>query len=173
MIYNGTWGDSRDYTTPVVNALRAHGIKVWGWHYLYGDNPTSEANVAITRIRQYNLDGYVLDVEKEYKASGKRAAARRFMSQLRTACPNLTIALSSYRYPSLHPQVPWAEFLEKCDLNMPQVYWMKATDPARQLSESLAQYRELEKKLQLPPKPYYPIGAAYHENRLLLRRSGE
>jgi hypothetical protein len=34
MIYNGNWGDPKDYTTPVVNALRALGLKVWGWHYI-------------------------------------------------------------------------------------------------------------------------------------------
>ena len=44
MIYNGNWGDPKDYTTPVVSALRNRGIKVWGWHYVYGDNPTGEAN---------------------------------------------------------------------------------------------------------------------------------
>src|SRR4030066_302915 len=108
MIYNGNWGDPKDYTTPVVNALRALGIKVWGWHYIYGDNPIGEANVAITRIRQYDLDGYVIDVEKEYKASGKKAAAKKFMAQIRSAFSNFTLALSSYRYPPLPPQHPRA-----------------------------------------------------------------
>lgn len=158
MIYNGTWGDPKDYTTPVVSALRANGIKVWGWHYIYGDNPTGEANVGITRIRQYNLDGYVIDVEKEYKASGKKAAAKKFMNTVRTACPTLTIALSSYRYPSLHPQVPWTEFLDQCDLNMPQVYWMKAHNPADQLAKSVA---ELQAKT--PSRPVVPTGAAFRE----------
>ncbi|HSB65215.1 MAG TPA: hypothetical protein VLD65_01475 [Anaerolineales bacterium] len=157
-IYNGTWGDPKDYTTPVVSALRANGIQVWGWHYLYGNNPTGEANAAITRIRQYHLDGYVIDVEKEYKDSGKQAAARKFMSAMRSACPNLTIALSSYRYPSLHPQIPWKEFLEKCDLSMPQVYWMKAHNPGDQLARSV---REFQTKK--PPLPVVPTGAAFKE----------
>ena len=76
-------GDPTNYTSPVVSALRSNGIKVWGWHYIYGDNPIGEANVGIARIRQYNLDGYVIDVEKEYKATGKKAAARKFMNQIR------------------------------------------------------------------------------------------
>jgi hypothetical protein len=33
--------------TPVVQALKAHGITVWGWHYLYGVNPTGEAQIAV------------------------------------------------------------------------------------------------------------------------------
>ena len=157
-IYNGTWGDPKDYTTPVVTALRVNGIQVWGWHYIYGDNPAGEANTAITRIRQYNLNGYVLDVEKEYKESGKQAAAKKFMSALRTACPDLPIALSSYRYPSLHPQVPWKEFLEKCDLSMPQLYWMKAHNPGDQLARCV---REFETKH--PSLPIVPTGAAFRE----------
>jgi hypothetical protein len=131
---------------------------VWGWHYIYGDNPTGEANAAIRRINQYNLDGYVLDVEKEYKQSGKQSAAKKFMSALRSACPNLPIALSSYRYPSLHPQIPWKEFLEKCDLNMPQLYWMKAHNPGDQLNRSV---RELQAKQ--PSRPIIPTGAAFRE----------
>jgi hypothetical protein len=159
MIYNGNWGDPKDYTTPVVTALRVNGIQVWGWHYLYGDNPTGEANVAITRIRQYNLDGYVLDVEKEYKESGKQNAAKRFMSALRAACPTLPVALSSYRYPSLHPQVPWKEFMEKCDLSMPQVYWMKAHNPGDQLTRCVNEFQAKN-----PSLPIVPTGAAFREH---------
>lgn len=158
VIYHGTWGDPTDYTTPVVNALRSKGIKVWGWHYIYGDYPTSEANVAIARIRQYNLDGYVLDVEKEYKDPGKRSAAKQFMATLRAACPDLSIALSSYRFPSYHPQIPWAEFLERCDINMPQVYWLKSHNPADQLERSVS---ELQAKK--PSLPIIPTGAAFRE----------
>ncbi len=157
-IYNGNWGDPKDYTTPVVNALRANGIKVWGWHYIYGDNPTGEANVAISRIRQYNLDGYVLDVEREYKKSGKQVAAKQFMSALRAAFPDLTIALSSYRYPSLHPQIPWKEFLDKINLNMPQVYWMKAHNPGDQLERCVREFATKQ-----PSLPVIPTGAAFRE----------
>ncbi len=158
MIYNGTWGDSTDYTTPVVSALRAQGIKVWGWHYIYGDNPIGEANVGIARIKQYNLDGYVIDVEKEYKDSGKKTAATKFMNQVRSAYPNLAIALSSYRYPSLHPQVPWTEFLDQCSMVMPQVYWMKAHNPGDQLKRCVNEFAA-----KTPSRPIVPTGAAFRE----------
>jgi SnoaL-like domain len=159
MIYNGTWGDPKDYTTPVINALRALGIQVWGWHYVYGDNPAGEASVAIARIRQYNLDGYVIDAEKEYKDSGKKAAAKRFMTQLKTACPDLEIALSSYRYPSLHPQIPWAEFLELCTINMPQVYWIKAHNPGDQLVKTVREFQGMKFS-----RLVIPTGAASKES---------
>jgi hypothetical protein len=100
----------------------------------------------------------VIDAEKEYKASGKKSAAKRFMSQLRSACPNLTIALSSFRYPSLHPQIPWSEFLNECDLNMPQVYWMKAHNPGDQLTRCVNEFRA-----KIPSRPIVPTGAAFRE----------
>jgi len=156
--YNGTWGDPKDYITPLISELRSRGLKVYGWHYIYGNEPNGESTIAIRRISQFNLDGYVLDVEKEYKESGKKPAATRFMGQLRSAFPALTIALSSYRYPSLHPQVPWNEFMESCTIIMPQVYWMKAHNPGEQLIKCVREYRS-----KTHSRPIFPTGAAFKE----------
>ena len=156
--YNGAWGSTTDYISPLIAELRAKGIQIYGWHYIYGNEPDSEAVVATRRIRQFNLDGYVLDVEKEYKMAGKKNAAKRFMGQLRDAYPALPVALSSYRYPSLHPQVPWKEFLEHCNLNMPQVYWMKAHNPGEQLVKCVREFQNMG-----PSRPILPTGAAFSE----------
>ncbi|MDD5469073.1 MAG: nuclear transport factor 2 family protein [Anaerolineales bacterium] len=145
-----------DLVPPLVNALKARNIKVWGWHYLYGDYPTSEADKAIQRINQLKLDGYALDVEGEYKQAGKDAAARTFMNRLRNALPNLPIALCSYRFPSYHPQIPWKEFLEKCNLNMPQVYWEQSHNPAEQLARCVREFQAMA-----PYRPIVPVGSAY------------
>lgn len=145
-----------DLVPPLVSALRQKGIVVWGWHYLYGNEPVSEADKAIQRIGQLNLDGYALDVEAEFKQPGKDAAARTFMKRLRNAYPSLPIALCSYRYPTYHPQVPWSVFLEQCDYNMPQVYWEQAHNPADQLRRSVLEFQALS-----PFRPIIPVGSAY------------
>lgn len=144
-----------DYTAPVVAALRAAGIAVWGWHYVYGNKPDAEAAIAISRTQALGLDGYVVDAEEEYKAPGKETAARQFMAAVRSAltCP---IGFSSYRFPDYHPELPWATFLEKSDLHMPQVYWEQATNAGAQLCESKRQCDAL-----LNARPYVPTGAAY------------
>lgn len=157
--YNGTWNDPTDYTTPLISALRSLDIKVWGWHYVYGDDPVGEANIAIRRINEYNLDGYVIDAEAEYKKDGRKSAAKTFMSRLRSALPNLDIALSSYRFPSYHPQIPWSEFLDACTYNMPQVYWMKANNPADQLERCISEFQNIS-----PSRPIIPTGAAFSEH---------
>jgi ketosteroid isomerase-like protein len=80
------------------------------------------------------------------------------MDQLTKAITDIPIALSSYKYPSYHPTVPWNQFLKKCDLNMPQVYWILGNNPAAQLKKSIADYMNL----QYTP-PILPTGAAFTE----------
>jgi hypothetical protein len=157
--YHGEFGNSHDYVTPTIEALRAEGIQVWGWHYLYGDDPYGEADIAIRRAQQYSIDLYAIDAESEYKAAGKSVAAYRFMSRLRSTLPDLPVALCSYRFPSLHPELPWKEFLEKCDYSMPQVYWKAKHDPAPQLERCYQEYL-----IRVPPRPLIPVGAAFCES---------
>lgn len=159
--YNYDWNQKADLVPPVVRALHAKGIQVWGWHYVFGNQPIPEARIAIRRVTELGLDGYVIDAESEYKASGKASAARQFMRELRSGVGTSTpIALSSYRFPSLHP-IPWNEFLEKCDYNMPQVYWLKAHNPADQLTQTLQEYES--PRIRYRP-PIIPTGAAFREH---------
>ncbi len=148
----------QDLVPPVVQALRSWGISVWGWHYIYGYNPEGEANIALQRLQQLNLDGYVIDAEAEFKQPGKEEAARRFMSLMRQALPTFPMALSSYRYPTYHPQFPFEAFLEKCDLNMPQVYWIGAHNPAEQLARCVREFQDIQ-----PVRPIIPTGSAFKE----------
>ncbi|MEP7357991.1 MAG: hypothetical protein ABI847_12165, partial [Anaerolineales bacterium] len=112
----------RDLVAPVAAALRERGLQVWGWHYVYGDKPVDEAERAVQRARELALDGYVVDAEGHYTAPGKAEAAQQFMAHLRAGLPrNTPVALSSYRYPSVHRELPWKEFLASSDLVMPQV----------------------------------------------------
>jgi len=82
--------------------------------------------------------------------------ARTYMKQLRSGLPHLPIALSSFRYPNYHQLFPWTAFLEKCDFNMPQVYWEQAHNPQYQLQESVKELKALK-----PSLPVVPTGPAY------------
>ncbi len=132
------------------------GIQVWGWQYVYGNEPGPEARMAIKRIDQLALDGFVIDAEEQYKLPNREQAARRYAGELRSRFPDLPMALSSYRFPSLHPQLPWKTFLEHVDFIMPQVYWEKAHNPADQLARTLREFRNIGRQ-----RPVFPTGAAY------------
>ena len=144
-----------DFTAPVVQALRAAGIAVWGWHSVHGIDPLAEAAIAITRAQALALDGYVVEVKDEYSLTGMDKIARWFMSVLRNAL-TIPIALSSYRFPNYHPELPWSTFLEFSDLNMPQVTWEQAHNAGAQLRESKQQCDALPNA-----RPYIPTGPAY------------
>jgi hypothetical protein len=144
-----------DFTAKVVYKLRNAGIAIWGWHYVYGNDPSGEAKIAVLRAQALGLDGYVVDAEQEYKQPGKDKAARQFMSTLRSAL-DLPLILSAYRFPEYHPEFPWAAFLEFCDYHMPQVYWEQAHNAGGQLRESKRQCDALPNA-----RLYLATGAAY------------
>ena len=145
-----------DLIPPVLTALKSAGIQVWGWHYVRGDNPLGEARLGANRARSLGMDGYVIDAEREYKGSAKKAAAQRYIQELRRLLGNMPIALSSYRYPRIHHELPWGEFLAGCDYAMPQVYFEQAHDPDVQLRISLDQYMSLPNA-----RPVVPTFPAY------------
>jgi hypothetical protein len=145
-----------DWIPPVLVALRQAGVSVWGWQYVRGDSPDAEAELAVQRARGLGIDGFVVDAEIEYKKPGKAAAARRYMSALRAGLGDMPIALSTYRYPKTHPTFPFREFLEQCDLVMPQVYFEHAHNVEEQLERCVEQYLALN-----PARPIIPTGPTY------------
>lgn len=154
--YNVDRDSGHDFVPSVAAALREKGIKVWGWHYVRGEYPKQEAEIAVQRVSQLGLEGYVIDAEHDYRDGDKASEARLFMSQLRAGLPELPIALSSYRYPLRHSGLPYEAFLEHCNFAMPQVYFEGAHNPREQLERSVEQY------MSLPiARPVIPTGPAY------------
>jgi hypothetical protein len=150
-VYSGV-----DRVPALVQAIRSRNIEVWGWHYVKGYDPIGEANKAIERVRSLQLDGYVIDAESEYKEPGKSTAATKFMNQLRHSLPDTLVALSSYRFPSYHPQLPWRQFLDQCNYTMPQVYWEQAHNAGDQLTRSVHEFQAM-----IPYRPIIPTGSVY------------
>jgi hypothetical protein len=148
----------RDVVPPVVQALKAVGIRVWGWQYVYGNNPAGEELIASARIKELGLDGYIVDAEVEFKKAGWGARAETYLSRLKANNPNVTIAFSSYRWPHYHPEFPWAVFYKYCDINMPQVYWLQAHNAAYQTALTFQEFQAMG------TMPIWPAGPAWKEN---------
>lgn len=143
------WAD--DIIGPAIAAFRGVGLKVWGWQYVYLGNPALEAQKAVQRAGYLQLDGFVIDIEKEGK--NQPAKTKIYCDNLRAI--KMPVALSTYRRPDLHPEIDYKTWLSVSDLVMPQVYWELAHNPGRQLDDSLAKWAKLTEK------PYLPTGAAY------------
>ena len=162
-------GDDPDIKTIVdnwkllpdlVNRCHKAGIQVIGWQYVYGANPTGEADRAITELRKLPFDGFVINAERQYRDLANNAqAAWIYCEKIRAAYPDLLLGLSSYRFPHYHAKFPFNTFLSFCDFNMPQVYWMQSngTVPA-QLADTIKAYEPYVYC------PMIPTGAAFEEH---------
>jgi hypothetical protein len=153
-----------DLVPPLVHLLLERGVQPWLWQYVYGENPMGEADAALRTIAAlFEADlppaGFVVNAEAEYKLPGRWRAARAYMQVLSADLADLPIALSSYRWPSAHPEFPWDDFLQYCEMAMPQVYWMQAHNPTAQLERTLSEYHQLKYQ-----RPVFPTFSAFHEH---------
>jgi len=165
--YNVDLENGYDYARPVIKRLQSQNIAVWGWHYIYGNYPEQEADIAIKRAIELGVDGFVVNAEQEFKQPNKAAAASRFMNKLRDNLGSMPIALSTYRFPSYHASFPFSNFLERCDYSMPQVYWMKSDNNAgAQLQRCVNEYSQIK-----PFRPIIPTGPTFKEHGWIPRES--
>lgn len=158
--YNIDLENGFDYARPLVRKLQARNISVWGWQYVYGDYPEQEAEIAVSRTLDLGLNGFVVNAEKEYQDTSKALAASRYMNILRNNLGSLPLALSSYRYPTYHRLLPWENFLDRCDYNMPQVYWVQShNNAAEQLQRCVNEFKQMR-----PFRPIIPTGPTYKQD---------
>jgi hypothetical protein len=121
---DGPRNDWRQFTPEMVGYFHSQGLKVCGWHYVYGTLPTAESRLSANAIRD-GADCLVIDAEAEYE--GKYAAADVYMRKLRAAVgPSVPIALAGFPYVDYHPSFPYSVFMRPQDgaqYNLPQMYW--------------------------------------------------
>jgi hypothetical protein len=111
------------FNAPYVAALKARGLRVCAWQYVYGRRPVTEARLARLAI-QNGADCLVIDAEIEYE--GKYASASTYMHKLRAyAGDDYPIGLAGWPYVDYHPGYPFSVFLGPggAQFNIPQMYW--------------------------------------------------
>jgi hypothetical protein len=152
-------GDGANYwsqfSPQFVAALKAGGLKVCGWQYVYGGDPTGEAAVA-AKAAVNGADCFVIDAESEYQ--GRYAQAQSYTQALRDAVgPDYPIGMSSFPYVDYHPRLPYSEFFAPggAQFNVPQVYWKAIGDSVDEALDHTYRYN----------RPYaraiVPVGQAY------------
>lgn len=154
----GNINDNDDYLPALIEGCHKEGIKVLGYHFVYGS--TGEASTAIRGLQKFDFDGLIVNAEGAYRDNpNNKALAKLYMQGVKNAFPNLKIGLSTYRFPTLHRNFPFKEFLEYCDWNLPQVYWMKANGTVpEQLARTIDEYKSF------PRAQMVPTGAAFAEH---------
>jgi hypothetical protein len=111
------------FNLAYVNALKARGLRVCAWQYVYGRQPTTEARMGRKAI-QNGADCLVIDAEIEYE--GKYAQADTYIHKLRAyAGDDYPIGLAGWPYVDYHPAYPFSVFFGPggAQFNVPQMYW--------------------------------------------------
>jgi len=111
------------FDAQLVGALKAGGLHVCAWQYVYGTSPSAEAAVAAQAIAT-GADCFVIDAEKEYE--GRYRQAQTYVQKLRAAAgPAYPIGLAAFPYVDYHPAFPYSVFLgpQGAQFNAPQAYW--------------------------------------------------
>ncbi len=139
------WASTYGGFAAVINSFHNNGIKVYGWGYIYGASKWSgggtEAGVTNEILSIPGIDGFIIDAEVEFEASGMTAVAAQYLNTVRAAHPSSFVALTSFARVTGQP-IPWTTFLSGCDANMPQAYW--ALRPTSVSSEFSAMWNDFE-----------------------------
>ncbi|MCU0314808.1 MAG: peptidoglycan-binding protein [Solirubrobacteraceae bacterium] len=145
----------RQFTPQVVAALKAGGLRVCAWQFVYGRRPLAEARVGAAAVAR-GADCLITDAETAYE--GRRASAVVYLRELRARIGrSFPLALTSFPYVDVHPGFPYSVFLGPggAQVNMPQVYWKDIGDRVD---------RSLERTMRLNrvyARPIHPIGQLY------------
>jgi hypothetical protein len=114
------WGQ---FSSGLVSALKARGLRVCAWQFLYGRRPAKEARIGAAAVNR-GADCLVLDVEGHYE--GRYPQASTYMATIRSLVgPDYPLALTSFPYVDYHPALPYSVFLGPggAQYNLPQLYW--------------------------------------------------
>lgn len=143
----------------LTDACHLEGLETWGFDYTYGRSPSNAALEGAElgkALVEYGMDGAVVDAEGQWETPAAGEWVAPFYDALRSVFAG-PVALSSYWAPSFHGEFPWAEWFNRVDLFMPQVYPGATRDAALTLRQSHEEYLKLA--VNHPRLQFFPIGA--------------
>lgn len=148
----GAWSQ---FNAATVAALKATGLRVCAWQFVYGTDPLGEAQAGAA-AKTAGADCFVIDAEGAYE--GKYAQAQQYMAKLRQLVgATYPVGITSFPYADYHPGEPYSVWMGPggATFNLPQVYWKTIGDT---VDASLAHTYEWN-------TPYrtaiYPLGQTY------------
>jgi hypothetical protein len=113
----------KQFSASLVSALKARGLNVCAWQFVYGRGAAKEARAGAAAVSR-GADCLVIDVEGHYE--GRYPEASTYMTTLRSIVgPDYPLALTSFPYVDYHPALPYSVFLGPggAQYNIPQLYW--------------------------------------------------
>lgn len=143
------------FSPALVSELKARGLNVCGYHFVYGGAPVAEARVS-ARIVRAGADCLMIDAEGAYEGRYRQAA--RYVRSLRKRVgPDYPVGLTSFPYVHYHPSFPYSVFLAPgaAAYNLPQMYWRDIGTTVDRIFAIAYRYNRVYKR------PIYPLGQLY------------
>lgn len=159
-----SWG--ANVKPELVNALRAAKKKVYFWHFVYGEDPQAELNIAKEICDTFQPDGWIWNAETAFDKKPNAVNNARILSVgLKRSHPHISQGLCWWALPESptsgaqwHPKKVAQAFLETVDTGMPMVYWqgIGANAAVDYLHKSLTIWRKMTRV------PITPIGRTFN-----------
>lgn len=151
------WFDQSRPWREIAAALKAEGLAVGAWAYLYGRDPSGEARLVAETVSYGRADLFVLDVEAEFE--GRPQAAEDLCRRARKAIgADYPLYYSSFAIARYHRSFPYDVFARYCQGAAPQVYWNAFRWPAQQ---AVRWTYEDYAALKAPPQHVFPVAGLY------------
>lgn len=164
------FGQSMDVVS-IIGGLRERGLQAEPWFYWYGkDAPEAiygvmaytwreEGTQLVDACRRVGANFAIIDVEVEYEKPADPASnARRALTIVRDALPDLDLYYAPLAQPDYHRALPYAVFNEFCLAVLPQAYHnAMQVSPARAVQLCYDAFASEG----LTSRPLLPAGGAY------------
>lgn len=156
------WFDQGRPWREIAAALKAQGLLVAGWAYLYGRDPAAETRLVGETVSYGRADLFVLDVEAEFE--GRPQAAEELCRRAREAVgPNFPLYYSSFAIGRYHRSFPYQVFARYCQGTAPQIYWNAFRWPVQQAVRwTYEDYAALGEA----PQRVFPVAGLYTEREV-------
>ena len=154
------------FSSDLITRAHAAGLKIFGWAYVYGSNPSGEASVALNALN-LGADGFIIDAEGEYEVlANNSAVAAQYCQAIRAVYPTRFMAHAPFPYISYHSGFPYVTFGVYCDAVMPQDYWGAiGITPTKMITDMDSQWRTWQNALtgtnRNAIKPIVPLAQSY------------
>jgi hypothetical protein len=157
------WGEN--IRMDMIEAIKGAGLKLYLWHFLFGQDPAGELNVALSQTSRFEPDGYIWDAESRFDEKVNAVGTARYLTRgFKKFFPQIEQALCWWALPlspkgaEWHPIKVANAFQETVDLAMPMMYWQgKGAVAAKSYL-----HRSLDIYSKFWNKPIVPIGRAYN-----------
>jgi hypothetical protein len=157
IVIKGADGRTRwwQFDPALVAALKAGGLRVCAYQFVYGRYPRAEAAVG-ARLSDAGADCLMIDAEGAYE--GRYFQAQTYLRRLRALVgPDYPVGLAGFPYVHYHPGYPYSVFLgpDGAQFNMPQMYWRAIGVSVDRIYDVTYRYNAVY------GRPVFPLGQVY------------